>query len=317
MGDGADRGGRRGHLVRQEPRGRVGRPGEDHGLRRQPCPIRERHRRPAPRPLQGDHPRAQPDLGARRRADRVRQGVDEAAHAAGQAQERRAGSARRAGRAGCAGRAGLPSAGGPGRARPGAGPGRAALRKAGQEEASMLALVLPELRDDGEQAQLVDRRPVDPAEERVRQAIYHRPARGGGAGRPRSRRPRRRASAAAARRRPARIFCGQEKRRVVTKGAIRVGRTRPIPSGIGIISPRARMWTRRGSFVRMIVVAQAQLAGELGRRRPVGDERVGPGLHEEAVDPLRADLAAEPVRTPRRGASGRRPGSARRPPRGR
>ena len=51
---------------------------------------------------------------------------------------------------------------------------------------------------------------------------------------------------------PARSFWGQEKSRVVTKGAIRVGRTRPIPSGIGIISPRARMWTRRGSFVRMI-----------------------------------------------------------------
>ena len=159
----------------------------------------------------------------------------------------------------------------------------------------MIALVVAELGDHREEAQLVDRGPVDAAEERVRQAVHHRPAEPVA-----KKRPDRDVLAVEPARQhhvepgPQLLRPREEPRG--REGAIRVGRTRPIPSGIGIISPRARMWTRRGSVVPDDRLAEAELAAELRGRRPVGDERVRPGLHQEAVDPLGPDLAAEPLR---------------------
>ena len=94
----------------------------------------------------------------------------------------------------------------------------------------MLALGSPELGDHGVEAELVDGRAVDPADERVSQARHDRVPEA-----PPKEPPDRDILAGRRAREDEIPGHGRrlrgEKRRVFTNGAIRVGSTRPIPSG--------------------------------------------------------------------------------------
>jgi hypothetical protein len=96
--------------------------------------------------------------------------------------------------------------------------------------------------------------------------------------------------------RPIRSFSNGENIRVVTNGCIRVGRTRPIPSGSRTNRPPTRTFTVARLGRAQDRLAQPELTAELEGSRAVADERVGSRLDEEAVDPVGPDLAAESIR---------------------
>ena len=75
-------------------------------------------------------------------------------------------------------------------------------------------------------------------------------------------------------------------------GRIRVGRTRPIPSGNLAKRPRARIRTVRGSVGRMIASPRPSSRASSRAAGPVADERVRTRLDEEAV----ATAACRPCR---------------------
>ena len=157
------------------------------------------------------------------------------------------------------------------------------------------------------EAQLVDRRPVDTADERARPAARRgrrRGAAGGTARRPRRPRSRR---AAGARSRPIRALARGEKRSLETNGRNFVGRTRPIPSGKRRNRPPARMKTTRGSCGRMTASPRPSSRQSCDAGRPVADERVRAVLDDEAVDRARSGPCRRGGREPRRGGPGCRP----------
>ncbi len=159
----------------------------------------------------------------------------------------------------------------------------------------MDALVVPQLGNDREEAQLVDPGPVDAAEERVRQAVDHR------------------AAEPVAQERPDRDVL-----------AVEPARQDDVEPGPQLLGPREEPGRHEGRHpgredeahplghrdhlaagadvdaARVCRadddVAEPELAAQLGGGGPVGDERIRPGLHQEAVDPLGPDLAAELLR---------------------
>ncbi len=157
----------------------------------------------------------------------------------------------------------------------------------------MLELRIAELGDHGQQAQLVDRRPVDPADERPGQPLHE-----GIAEPPAEERPdgdvhlETVAGEDEVETHPqlleGREEVGRDERAHPRREdqAHPVGQSAEAAAAPDVDGPRLGRPDDR--------LAQAELAGQLEGRRPVADERVRPGLDEEAVLSFRADLAAQP-----------------------
>lgn len=173
----------------------------------------------------------------------------------------------------------------------------------------MLPFRLPELGQDRVQAQLVDRGAVDPADERARQPVDQ----GGAQAAPEERTDRHVVRAQVA---------GQDE--VEAQASLLEGGEEPRLQE----RPQRRwqdqvkaLWQRHQPLARPDVdrarllgvddlVAQAELVDQLQASRPIGHERVGPGLHQEAVvrsvwifPPRRSDASTSSVGTPARPSS--------------
>ena len=218
----------------------AGRRGEDHRLGRHPLAAAEPDPDARPVELEALEQGVGPDPDVGHRPERLDERVDELLRPTGERHERRGwGRPDGSGRTG----SGRTGSGGP-LPRPGIGERR-------EEERSVAPLGFPELRDDRIQAQLVDRRPVDAADERSGQPVHERAAEAA---------PEERPDGDVAAVRVARqdevqamraLASGEKRRSPGTAGTSSGGRG-PCPSGKRRKRPPARMKTTRGSCGRTI-----------------------------------------------------------------